>query len=149
MRPGAAVSQQITGSFQIPGSCRGIGHGVRRAPALNFQIPGKMCGIHARWTWYRHLRVCFPRDSGKGKAGRRNWLYIHIYAADAEEVQMHIGSAILVIWLIIGGFAAAQRGDYGGPASCSRAATAAMTILAGPLNYTGVNPHVNCTVQSN
>jgi hypothetical protein len=60
---------------------------------------------------------------------------------------MHIGSAILVIWLIIGGFAAAQRGDYKGPADCSRAATAAMTILAGPLNYTGVDLHINCTVQ--
>ena len=59
---------------------------------------------------------------------------------------MHIGSAILVIWLVIGGFAAGQRGDYKGPVNCSRAATAAMTILAGPLNYTGVNPHINCTV---
>jgi hypothetical protein len=60
---------------------------------------------------------------------------------------MHIGSAILVIWLVIGGWAAAQRGDYNGPADCSSAATAAMTILAGPLNYTGVNLHINCTVQ--
>ena len=58
---------------------------------------------------------------------------------------MHIGSAILVIWLIIGGFAAAQRGDYSGPVNCGRAATVAVTILAGPLNYTGVNPHINCT----
>jgi hypothetical protein len=61
---------------------------------------------------------------------------------------MHIGSVILVIWLVIGGFAAAQRGDYKGPANCSVAATAAVTILAGPLNYTGVNPHINCTVQN-
>jgi hypothetical protein len=60
---------------------------------------------------------------------------------------MHIGSVILVVWLVIGGFAAAQRGDYEGPGNCSRAATTAITILAGPLNYTGVNPHVNCTVQ--
>jgi hypothetical protein len=58
---------------------------------------------------------------------------------------MHIGSAILVIWLIIGGFAAGQRGDYGGPFNCSTAATAALTILAGPLNYVGVNPDINCT----
>jgi hypothetical protein len=64
-----------------------------------------------------------------------------------EEAQMHIGSVILVIWLVIGGFAAGQRGDYAGPVSCSGAATAAMTILAGPLNYMGVNPHINCTVQ--
>lgn len=60
---------------------------------------------------------------------------------------MHIGSVILVIWLVIGGFAAGQRGDYKGPVNCSRAATAAMAILAGPLNYTGVNLHVDCAVQ--
>jgi hypothetical protein len=58
---------------------------------------------------------------------------------------MHIGSAILVIWLIIGGFAAGQRGDYNGPVNCTTAATAALTILAGPLNYVGVNPHIDCT----
>jgi hypothetical protein len=58
---------------------------------------------------------------------------------------MHIGSAILVIWLIIGGFAAGQRGDYKEAVNCSGAATAALTILAGPLNYAGVNPHINCT----
>lgn len=59
---------------------------------------------------------------------------------------MHIGSVILVIWLVIGGFAAGQRGDYKGPVNCSSAATVATTILSGPLNYTGVNPHINCTV---
>ena len=58
---------------------------------------------------------------------------------------MHIGSLILILWLVIGGFAAGQRGDYTGSASCSSAATVAVTILAGPLNYTGVNPHINCT----
>jgi hypothetical protein len=64
-----------------------------------------------------------------------------------EEVRMHIGSVILVIWLVIGGFAAGQRGDFNGPVTCSTAATAAMTILAGPLNYTGVDPHISCTVR--
>lgn len=58
---------------------------------------------------------------------------------------MHIGSVILVIWLVIGGFAAGQRGDYKGPVNCSRAATAAITILVGPFNYTGLNPRINCT----
>ena len=27
---------------------------------------------------------------------------------------MHLGSALLIVWLIIGGFAAGQRGDYHG-----------------------------------
>ncbi len=60
---------------------------------------------------------------------------------------MHIGSVLLVIWLIIGGAAAGQRGEYNGPiGSCSRAGTIAVTIFAGPLNYVGVNPSINCTV---
>jgi hypothetical protein len=59
---------------------------------------------------------------------------------------MRLGSAILVIWLVIGGFAAGQRGDYKEPLNCGGAATAALTILAGPLNYTGESPHINCTV---
>ena len=60
---------------------------------------------------------------------------------------MHIGSALLVIWLIIGAIAAGQRGDYGGSVSnCSEAGTIAVTILAGPLNYVGVNLKIDCTV---
>ena len=59
---------------------------------------------------------------------------------------MHFGSVFLATWLVIGGIAAAQRGDYSGPVtSCSRAGTIAVTILAGPLNYMGVNPDINCT----
>ena len=60
---------------------------------------------------------------------------------------MHLGSVLLAIWLVIGGIAAAQRGDYKGSAGCSTAGTIAVTIIAGPLNYAGVNPNVNCTVQ--
>ena len=60
---------------------------------------------------------------------------------------MHIGSVLLVIWLVIGGIAAGQRGDFNGSVGCSRASTIAVTILAGPLNYTGVNPKFDCTVR--
>ena len=59
---------------------------------------------------------------------------------------MHIGSVIVVIWLVIGGIAAGQRGDYKGPMDCSRASTTAVTILAGPLDYAGVNLNINCSV---
>ena len=59
---------------------------------------------------------------------------------------MRIGSVLLVVWLIIGGVAAGQRGDYRRPiGSCGTASTIAVTILAGPLNYAGVNPDINCT----
>jgi len=72
---------------------------------------------------------------------------VGVYADDATEVQVHIGSVLLVIWLVIGGIAAGQRGDYKGPVGCSRASTIAVTILAGPFNYAGVNPNIKCTVQ--
>ena len=58
---------------------------------------------------------------------------------------MHIGSLLLVVWLVIGFIAAGQRGDYKHSFACSNVATSAVTILAGPLNYAGVNPHINCS----
>jgi hypothetical protein len=58
---------------------------------------------------------------------------------------MHIGSVLLVLWLIIGGVAAGQRGDFNGHiGNCSKASTIAVTVLAGPLNYAGVDPDISC-----
>src|SRR5580704_5380995 len=63
------------------------------------------------------------------------------------EVAVRIGSALLVIWLIIGAIAGAQRHYYSGSiSSCTKASTIVVTILAGPLNYLGVNPKVACHV---
>jgi hypothetical protein len=61
------------------------------------------------------------------------------------EAQMHFGSALLAIWLLIGGIAAAQRGDYTEHIDCSSASTIGVTILVGPLNYAGVDPRINCS----
>lgn len=61
------------------------------------------------------------------------------------EAQMHFGSALLVVWLVIGGIAAVQRGDYRDHLDCSTAGTIGVTILAGALNYAGVDPHINCS----
>lgn len=57
---------------------------------------------------------------------------------------MRFSSVLLVAWLVIGGIAGAQRGDYTDHIDCSRAGTVAVTILAGPLNYAGVHPHIHC-----
>jgi hypothetical protein len=58
---------------------------------------------------------------------------------------MRIGSIILVVWLIIGAIAGGQRHYYSNSsANCAKAGTIAVTILAGPLNYMGVNPKVKC-----
>jgi hypothetical protein len=62
-----------------------------------------------------------------------------------SEAAMRIGSAVLVIWLIIGAIAGGQRHYYNGSStSCAKAGTIAVTILAGPLNYIGVNPKIAC-----
>ncbi len=61
---------------------------------------------------------------------------------------MKIGSivgVIVVIWLVIGVLAAVQR-DYFSDAktNCAEVSDTALTIIAGPPNYAGVNPEVKC-----
>jgi hypothetical protein len=52
---------------------------------------------------------------------------------------------VLFVWLIIGAAAAGQRGYFGHtPTNCSAGATIAVTMVAGPLNYLGVNPQIAC-----
>ena len=50
---------------------------------------------------------------------------------------------IVLVWLLIGVFAAYQR-DYftGGETNCATAGSIALSVVAGPLNYAGVNPKV-------
>lgn len=54
-------------------------------------------------------------------------------------------SIVVVIWLLVGLVAAFQR-DYfsGDKTNCAEASNIALTIVAGPLNYVGVNPKVKC-----
>jgi hypothetical protein len=56
---------------------------------------------------------------------------------------MRIGSVIVLVWLVIGLVAAFQR-DYfsDDDTNCAEASTIAVTTVAGPLNYVGVNPKV-------
>jgi hypothetical protein len=57
--------------------------------------------------------------------------------------------ALLVIaWLVVGAIAAGQRGYYGNDkdVDCKEFSDTALTIVAGPLNYMGVNPKVKCNV---
>jgi len=51
------------------------------------------------------------------------------------------------VWLIIGAIAGGQRHYYSGThQNCAKTSTIAVTILAGPLNYAGVNPKISCRV---
>jgi hypothetical protein len=60
---------------------------------------------------------------------------------------MRILSVLVAIWLLIGVAAAVQR-DYFSSSSvnCAEASTIAVTIVAGPLNYIGANPKIDCKV---
>jgi hypothetical protein len=55
-------------------------------------------------------------------------------------------SLLVVIWLVIGVIAAFQRGYFGDDrdVSCKTFGDTALTIVAGPLNYIGVNPKIQC-----
>jgi hypothetical protein len=59
-----------------------------------------------------------------------------------------IGAAILIIWLILGSVAAYERGYFKdtGDTSCAKAGTVMVTIVAGPLNWLGVNPKIKCDI---
>ncbi len=60
---------------------------------------------------------------------------------------MRLLVAILVVWLLIGVAAVFQRGYLGSSSnSCAHIGTVAVTVVAGPLNYAGVNPKVDCEV---
>lgn len=53
---------------------------------------------------------------------------------------------LVVVWLLIGAFAAFQRGYFGNDkdVSCKDVGDTVLTIVAGPLNYVGVNPKIKC-----
>ena len=56
---------------------------------------------------------------------------------------MRFVGLLVVVWLIVGAVAAYQRGYFTNAAqNCASAGTIALTVIAGPLNYVGVNPKV-------
>jgi hypothetical protein len=61
---------------------------------------------------------------------------------------MRISGLVVVIWLVIGAFAAYQRGYFAGDeeVNCAELGTVAVTTLVGPLNYVGFNPQIECTL---
>jgi hypothetical protein len=56
---------------------------------------------------------------------------------------------VVIVWLIIGVLAAFQRGYLTDKkdVSCKSFGDTAVTIVAGPLNYVGANPKVDCHVK--
>jgi hypothetical protein len=61
---------------------------------------------------------------------------------------MRVVGLLVIVWLIVGAVAAYQRGYFTNAAqNCASAGTIAVAVIAGPLNYFGVNPKVtDCQV---
>lgn len=57
-------------------------------------------------------------------------------------------TALIVVWLVIGAVAAYQRDYFSDDrkVNCKTTSDTVLTVVAGPLNYLGVNPKVDCTV---
>ena len=65
----------------------------------------------------------------------------------ATIASMRLATVLVLVWLLIGVLAAAQRNYFsGGADNCAHVSTTAVRIIAGPLNYVGVNPKVECKV---
>ena len=62
---------------------------------------------------------------------------------------MRFLTTILLVWLIVGAIVAGQRGyfTHATTDNCAGIGTIAVTVIAGPLNYAGINPKVaSCNV---
>ncbi|WP_405182266.1 hypothetical protein OG225_15130 [Nocardia sp. NBC_01377] len=76
------------------------------------------------------------------------------YASNTRRIRGSRGTSlvgvIVFVWLIIGVIAGAQRDYYdSAPTNCASTGTIAVTIIAGPLNYLGMNPKVeDCNVDA-
>jgi hypothetical protein len=60
-----------------------------------------------------------------------------------------IGGVLVVVWLLIGFVAVIQR-DYlaDSKSNCAEVGNILVTVVAGPLNYIGVNPKIKCNVEA-
>jgi hypothetical protein len=63
-----------------------------------------------------------------------------------ETLMRGLLALIVIVWLVIGAVAAYQRGYFGNDSdvSCKTVGDTALTVVAGPLNYFGVNPKIKC-----
>jgi hypothetical protein len=61
---------------------------------------------------------------------------------------MRVSSVVVVVWILIGLLAAYQRDYFSDKdTNCAETGTILVTLVAGPLNYVGVNPKIkDCDV---
>jgi hypothetical protein len=76
-----------------------------------------------------------------------SWRSRGVMSAARRKTGVRIVALLVLLWLIIGAIAAGQRHYLsGGNTNCAKVGTITATILAGPLNYLGVNPKIKCEV---
>jgi hypothetical protein len=64
-----------------------------------------------------------------------------------EVAMRRFATLLIIVWLVIGVIAASQRNYFSrSTANCAELGTIAVTILAGPLNYVGLNPKIECEI---
>lgn len=51
---------------------------------------------------------------------------------------------VVIVWLLIGTFAAGQRGYITTDHDCASFGSTVVTILSGAFNYVGLNPEIEC-----
>src|SRR5215470_16456148 len=108
-----------------------------------------MCSIARNAESAGHSIMCIRRARGRRRNVSCPQLFGKAGAARLSEVIMRVGGLVLLIWLVIGAIAAGQRGYFGSsPTNCAHAGSIVATVLAGPLNYVGVNPKVSCHLPS-
>ena len=82
-------------------------------------------------------------------AQRGYWALVGAVRAprSGASVMGRVVGILVVVWLVIGVLAAFQRGYFGSDqdVSCKSFADTGLTVLAGPLNYVGLNPTVDCS----
>jgi hypothetical protein len=73
--------------------------------------------------------------------------YLLRAATEEHDMRRMIG-IIVVVWLLVGVLAAYQRGYFSDKrdVNCKKASDTVLTVVAGPLNYVGVNPKVKCRI---
>lgn len=56
-----------------------------------------------------------------------------------------LATLVVFVWLAIGALAAWQRGYFStSEQNCASIGTTLVTVVAGPLNYMGANPQIDC-----
>lgn len=56
-----------------------------------------------------------------------------------------LATLVVLVWLATGALAAWQRGYFStSEQNCASIGTTLVTVVAGPLNYMGANPQVDC-----